>query len=129
VADVAAVVEAIGADSVEVLPTVAADVAAGSSEGGAEGGTYALRDAEGNVMRTGRTNNLARRELEHARDPNLKDFTFEVQQRTDVRSEQRGLEQMLHDKYSPPLNKINPISPTNPRLQEYMDAARGFLEK
>jgi hypothetical protein len=36
---------------------------------------------------------------------------------------------MLHDQYKPPLNAINPISPLNPRLQEYMDAARSFLDR
>jgi hypothetical protein len=32
-----------------------------------QGGVYTLTDEEGNVMRTGRTNDLARRELEHGR--------------------------------------------------------------
>ncbi|MNV67521.1 hypothetical protein D3C71_1603250 [compost metagenome] len=96
-------------------------------EVGAKGGTYLLKDAEGIVMRTGRTKDLARRELEHARDPALKDLDFSAVHRTDVRAEQRGLEQMLHDQYNPPLNAIRPISPRNPRLQTYMDAARDFL--
>ncbi|MBW0298147.1 hypothetical protein [Shewanella xiamenensis] len=61
------------------------------------------------------------------RDPALIDFRFREVHRTDVRSEQRGLEQMLHDKYQPPLNKIRPISPTNPKIDEYMDAARLYL--
>jgi len=78
-------------------------------------------------MRTGRSNDLSRREKEHARDPDLKDLTFETKHRTDVRSEQRGLERMLHDEHSPPLDKINPISSKNSRLEEYMDAARNFL--
>ena len=43
--------------------------------------------------------------------------------------EQRGLEQMVHDEYKPALNKIRPISPTNKRLDEYMDAARDYLKK
>ncbi|KWF00764.1 hypothetical protein WL80_30650 [Burkholderia ubonensis] len=93
----------------------------------AKGGTYLLKDAEGVVMRSGRTNDLARRQLEHARDPALKDLDFFAVHRTDVRAEQRGLEQMLHDQYNPPLNAIRPISPANPRLNEYMDAARRFL--
>jgi hypothetical protein len=93
----------------------------------AKGGTYVLKDVEGKVVRTGRTNDLVRREGEHARDPNLKDFKFEEKHRTDVRSEQRGLEQMLHDEHNPLLNKINPISPKNPRLEEYMNAASNFL--
>ncbi len=98
-------------------------------EKAAKGGTYALKDAEGVVMRTGRSKELARRELEHARDPKLEDFSFEVQHRTDVRSEQRGLEQMLHDQHKPPLDRINPISPRNPRMQSYIDSARSFLDR
>lgn len=94
-----------------------------------KGGTYVLKNAEGVVMRTGRTNNLARRELEHARDPKLKDFTFAVVHRTDSYAEQRGLEQMLHDQYKPALNKIRPISPNNPRRGEYLDAAQKHLDR
>lgn len=86
-----------------------------------------LRDVEGAVVRSGRTKDLARQELEHKRDPALKDFQFEPVHRTDVRAEQRGLEQMLHDQYNPPLNAIRPISPRNPRLDSYMDSARRFL--
>ena len=106
----AEVAEALAAESVE-----------------ARGGTYLLRDAEGNVARTGRTNDLVRRELEHARDPALKDLDFEPVHRTDVYEEQRGLEQLLHDTYNPPLNKVRPISPSNPNLQKYKDAADAFL--
>lgn len=79
-------------------------------------------------MRTGRSNDLARRRGEHARDPALREYVFEEVHRTDVYAEQRGLEQMLHEHYNAPLDKINAISPTNPRLPEYMDAARAFLE-
>lgn len=94
----------------------------------ARGGTYLLRDAEtGQVMRTGRTNDLARRAAEHGRDPVLRDFEFEPVHRTDVYNEQRGLEQLLHDTYNPPLNKVRPISPTNPKLPIYQDAADAFL--
>ena len=93
----------------------------------ARGGTYLLRDAEGNVARTGRTNDLLRREAELARDPALKDLDFEPVHRTDVYNEQRGLEQLLHDTYNPPLNKVRPIGPNNPNLQKYLDAANGYL--
>ncbi|GAB7129784.1 hypothetical protein JCM19000A_42920 [Silvimonas sp. JCM 19000] len=79
-------------------------------------------------MRTGRTNDLARREAEHQRDALSKDYEFEAVHKTDVFSEQRGLEQMLHDTYNPPLNKIRPISPTNRNFDTYMDAARNFLQ-
>lgn len=78
-------------------------------------------------MRTGRTDDLARRAAEHGRDPVLRDFEFEPVHRTDVYNEQRGLEQLLHDTYRPPLNKIRPISPTNPNLPKYQDAAKTFL--
>jgi hypothetical protein len=34
---------------------------------------------------------------------------------------------MIHDQNKPPLDKINPISPSNPRRQGYLDAALQFL--
>ena len=93
------------------------------------GGTYLLRDpVTGQVMRTGRTRNLVRREAEHARDAELGDFKFEAVHRTDGYAEQRGLEQLLHKTYNPPLNKISPISPTNPNRQPYLNAAQQFLQ-
>jgi len=92
------------------------------------GGTYVLRDpVTGKVARTGRSNDLARRAGEHARDPRTRDLQFEPVHRTDVRSQQRGLEQLLHEQHNPPLNRINPISPRNPRRQEYLDAAEELL--
>lgn len=60
-----------------------------------------LRDVENAVMRSGRTKDLERRELEHARDSTLKDLRFEAVHRTHVRAEQRGLEQVLHDQFNP----------------------------
>lgn len=92
------------------------------------GGTYILRDPETKqVMRTGRTRDLARRQREHGRDPALRDLTFEPVHRTDVYAEQRGLEQLLHDTYNPPLNYIRPISLLNPMRNYYLNAARRFL--
>ena len=100
-----------------------------AAEATARGGTYVLRDpVSEQVMRSGRTNDLARRGQEHGRDPTLSDLVFEPVHRTDVRSQQRGLEQILHDTHRPALNRINPISPRNPRFEEYMDAAKWFLE-
>lgn len=90
----------------------------------AKGGTYILRDAEGGVARTGRTNDLGRRAGEHGRRPDTADLKFEVDRRTDVYAQQRGREQVIHDTHKPPLNKVNPISPTNPRRQDYLDAAK-----
>ena len=96
----------------------------------AKEGTYVLRDpATGQVLRSGRTNDLARREAEHLRDPALKDYTFEAVNRTDVYAEQRGLEQMLHETYNPPLSKIGGIDPKNPRLPEYREAAQQYLQR
>ncbi len=93
------------------------------------GGTYVLRDPETNeVMRTGRTNDLERRRQEHGRDPELRPFNFEVDRRTDDYAQQRGREQVVHNQYDPPLNRIQPISPRNPRRQEYLDAAAGMGE-
>jgi len=85
------------------------------------GGTYLhVHPRSDRVMRSGRTNDLRRREREHARDPNLGRYNFETDRRTDSYPAQRGREQMLHDRYRPLLNQREPISPTNPRRQEYM---------
>jgi hypothetical protein len=78
-------------------------------------------------MRTGRTNDLARRAGEHARHPDTRGLDFELVHHTDDPAARRGLEQMLHDQFSPPLDKINPISPTNPNRGAYMDAADSFV--
>jgi hypothetical protein len=80
-------------------------------------------------VRTGRTNNLERRAAEHARNPDLAKYKFETVFRTDVKADQRGLEQLAHDFYAPPLNRINPISPTNPNRDGYLDAAFNFLRQ
>ena len=89
-----------------------------------------LRDAEGVVVRTGRTNNLVRRELEHARDPVTSDLTFEPVYRTDIYGEQRGLEQVLYNRYpGARLNKIRAISLTNPNFGQYMNLAMRYLER
>ncbi|UYK64995.1 hypothetical protein NG831_12075 [Xanthomonas sacchari] len=67
--------------------------------------------------------------MKHARDPIMKDFSFEAVYRTDVTAEQRGLENIIHNTYNPPLGAIPPISPKNPRLAGYMRAAEEFLKK
>lgn len=94
----------------------------------ARGGTYMLRDPiTHQVVRTGRTKDLARRQREHDRNPETRPFEFVVAHRTDIKAEQRGLEQMLHDHFKPPMNKINPVSARNPRKQGYLEAAERFL--
>ena len=100
-------------------------VKAGENE--PQGGTYLLRDPDTEqVMRTGRTKNLDIRAAQHARDPLLKDLQFEIDISSDDYFVQRGREQIVHDIYRPPLNYIRPISPYNPNLDEYINAAKAF---
>jgi len=56
-------------------------------------------------------------------------FKFDTVFKTNIKAEQRGLEQYLHNLHAPPLNKIRPISPLNPKGPGYMRAALEFLEK
>lgn len=58
-----------------------------------------MRDEVGNVVGTGRSSDLAARAVAHANDPVLGQFEFQVEHRTEVYAEQRGLEQMLYDQY------------------------------
>lgn len=96
----------------------------------ARGGVYLLRDVEtGQVMRTGRTNDLLRRRGEHFRDPLLKDYRFEPVYRTDVYAERRGLEANLDWIHNPPLNYDRPIDPNNPNLQRYLQSANEYLDR
>jgi hypothetical protein len=94
-----------------------------------KGGVYRLVDPDtGDVMRTGRTNDLLRREREHRRNPDLKDFNFEPVFRTDNYDEQRGLENFLYNQYNAPFDKTPAISPRNKKRQKYLDAAENFLK-
>ena len=96
----------------------------------AKGGTYVLKDVDGVVVKTGRTNDLARREAEHGR--NHPGLTFEVDKRTDSPSARRGREQDLHDANPSAhaknggLDKINAISPANPKRDEYLRDGRAL---
>lgn len=113
-----------------VNQAVIGEISGQGIEQAARGGTYKLIDpVTGEVQYVGRTKDLARRQAEHARDPTRERFRFEVDWRTDDYAVQRGREQMLYDQYRPPLNRIRPISPRNPRLPEYMEAARRFGER
>ena len=73
-------------------------------------------------MRTGRTNDLNRRRGEHARDQATKDLRFEIDRRTDNYAQQRGREQIIHDRYNPPLNVIEPIRANHPLRVYYLRA-------
>jgi len=71
----------------------------------------------------------------YASDRVLGDYQFNVEYRTDVYAEQRGLEQTLYDRYpgaqlrNGGLNKIRGISPSNTSLDLYMQSARDFLAR
>lgn len=97
------------------------------------GGCYTLRDEDGNVVRTGRTKDLARREAEHARGAETRDYTFHVEYETDDYAEQRGLEHELYEQYPDAqaenggLNKAKAIRDNNPRKEGYLAAAARFL--
>jgi RHS repeat-associated protein len=96
----------------------------------ATGGAYVLRDPEtGEVVRSGRTKDLASRQMQHARDPVFEQYQFDPLYPTDSYAEQRGLEQMLHDRCQPCCDKINGISPRNPLREEFMRAAREYLRE
>ncbi len=101
--------------------------------GQARGGVYSLRDEVGNVVRTGRSSDLAARQVAHANDPVLGQFEFQVEYRTNVYAEQRGLEQLLYDQYpgaqaaNGGYNMIRGISPLNPNGPGYMQAANNFF--
>ncbi len=99
-------------------------------ESAARGGTYRLLDrATGEVQYVGRTKDLAQRRAQHSLDPIKGQLKFEVDWMTDDYLVQRGREQVLYDVYQPPLNRIRPISLRNPRLEEYLNAARRFGEE
>jgi RHS repeat-associated protein len=109
------------AKAVRVLGAVEVEASA-PSNAAAKGGTYKLRDPEtGQVRRTGRTNDLARREGEHGRNAETRDLDFEVDRRTDSYPEQRGREQRIYDEHpEADLNRKRPIDPRNPRRDEYL---------
>jgi hypothetical protein len=96
----------------------------------AKGGTYVLQDPDtGQVMRTGRTKDHKRREQEHRQHPATEELEYRPETKTDDYSVQRGHEQLLHDIHKPPLDKIRPISPQNPRRDQYLKAAQQFTRE
>jgi hypothetical protein len=93
-----------------------------------QGGVYHLVGSDtGRTLRTGLTNNLARRQAEHARTYSA-NIEFRVLHYSNDRKVRRGLEQMAHQRYRPILNRVSPISRFNPRKNVYMNAARAFLK-
>jgi len=49
---------------------------------------------------------------------------FTVDKRTDSNAAQRGREQQLYDTHNPPLNKVRPVSPSNPNAKKFEDGAK-----
>ena len=109
------------------LTSPSASVAVGQVADEAVGGVYRLLDGMGNVMRNGRTNDLLRREGEHLRNAATSAYEFVVMARTNVYEAQRGLEQHYLDLARGPLDRIRGIAVSNPRMGEYMSAARNYL--
>lgn len=110
------------------LPDASSDTVA--DEPLPRGGTYVLKDpVTGEIVRSGRTNDLERRRAEHARDPNLADTEFDVDARTDDYAQQRGREQYLHEKYQPKYNRIRGVDPKNPNRVRYERPGKGVKGK
>ncbi len=95
------------------------------------GGVYGLRSPTTRAIeRTGRTNNLSRREKEHRQEN--RGLGMEVIGRTDVQAAQRGLAQQARDAHrgTATRDKLNDVSPRNPAQGIYSGAARalGFID-
>ncbi|GLW35249.1 polymorphic toxin-type HINT domain-containing protein [Actinoplanes regularis] len=114
-------------------PVLVHNCGGGEGDPAAKGGVYTLRDDEGNVVRTGRTNNLARREREHGRAASTTDLRFQTEYRTDSYREQRGLEQviwMLNGRPTlPGVRRTSPVDAKKKNYNIYMDAAGGFFSR
>jgi hypothetical protein len=85
-----------------------------------KGGVHTLRDSDGNVDRAGQQMTW---HVERASTPATKDLQFQTDYRTDVHSEQRGLEQVSYDSYPEAqaanggLNNIRATSLTNATMK------------
>jgi hypothetical protein len=125
----------VGATHRAAASAFAAEAEAGAATSAARGGVYTLRDDVGNVVRTGRSNDLAAREAAHFNDPVLGEYRFNVEYRTDVYAEQRGLEQLLYDMYPEArsvnggFNKIRAINPRNANFADYIESAFQYLDR
>jgi RHS repeat-associated protein len=93
-----------------------------------KGGCYVLCNSEGDIVKSGRSNDLTRRQGELERNSKYEDYDFQRVYRTDDYATQRGLEQMLHDAFKPVLDLIRPVSPQNANAGRYMEAAKRYLE-
>ena len=89
---------------------------------------YTLREAGTNIVKyVGRTINPAAREAAHKLAEDKADLIFNLEKTGLTYEQVRGAEQKLFENFGgfeKLLNKINPISPNNPNLQKYIDAAK-----
>ncbi len=77
------------------------------------------------MYRTGKTNNLARREVEHAKKyPGLK---YEVLYKSNSRRVRAGPEEIVENHYTPMLLKKRAMSLTNKNRTANIRAARAYL--
>ncbi|MGH9123475.1 MAG: hypothetical protein ACRDZ8_01970 [Acidimicrobiales bacterium] len=117
-----------------LIPSLLAPFTGEEPPGAADEMTHSSHFCPGRVSRRHVVTELEARRLAHANDPVLGDYRFNVEYRTDVYAEQRGLEQTLYDQYpaaqseSGGFNKIRGISPSNADLPFYMQSAQDFLD-
>ena len=97
----------------------------GASNNEPKGGTYKLKADNGDVKRTGTTNDLRRRKNELGRNPETKDLKFEIDKRSDDYAARRGREEIIYNQHPEALkengglNKQRAIDPNNERIKEY----------
>lgn len=102
---------------------------AGGEDAKPQGGVYSLSNPRGQIVRVGHTKNLLARRGQYRRDPNYFDLSFDIEYYINDYATQRGLEQMLYENHTPPLNIYKPISPSNKNRPAYLRAAIEFLER
>ncbi|HEX2051789.1 MAG TPA: VWA domain-containing protein [Actinomycetota bacterium] len=104
-----------------------------------KGGVYHLVDDAGKVRYVGRTDDFARRESEHLRNPEFEGLRFDPQYRTDNYQVQRGLEQRAYNdqwgdvpiadaRAQGSLNKQRPMDPNHRSYTDRLDLAQLFMD-
>ena len=93
-----------------------------------ENTVYKLVDGN-KIVYVGRTKNPKQRELAHQRDPIKRNYEFEKIEENMTLQEARAVEQMYMIEYNTKnyLNKLNGISPKNPKLNIYTEAGNFYL--
>ena len=121
-----------GAATVATVVSAAAEkTAEGSSKH--NNSVYVLRDKSGKVQYVGRTTNVARRAKAHEANPARAGLELEVIQPNLDYAQARAVEQAAMTYYhtintaNKMNNQINGISPNNPKLGIYKEAAKGML--